>query len=108
VEGGESVKRFSTMLIIIAALALIVAGCGSQKANVTFNKKNKPLPDYVLNSSKMVQETYIMASNYPDVLSKVQCFCGCAADGHKSNLNCFVGKMGSNGAVEAWDQHGIA
>jgi hypothetical protein len=107
-EGVKILKRFSTIFIIIVALALIAAGCGTQKANVTFNKKNTPLPDYVLNSSKMVQETYIMASNYPDVLNQVQCFCGCAADGHKSNLNCFVGKMGSNNAVQAWDQHGIS
>jgi hypothetical protein len=87
---------------------MIAAGCSStNKANTTLNPKNIPLPDYVLNSSKMVQETYIMASNYPDVLSQVPCFCGCAADGHKSNLNCFVKQMGPNNTVEAWDNHGI-
>jgi hypothetical protein len=101
-------KRLSSILIIIVALAVIAAGCGTQKANVTFNKKNQPLPDYVLNSSSKVQETYIMASNYTNVLSQVPCFCGCAADGHKSNLNCFIGKMGPNNTVEAWDQHGIS
>jgi hypothetical protein len=101
-------KRFTSIFIIIVALAVIAAGCGTQKANTAFNKKNQPLPDYVLNSSSKVQEAYIMASNYPKVLSQVPCFCGCAADGHKSNLNCFIGKMGPNNTVEAWDQHGIS
>lgn len=107
-ERGEEMKRISSILSIIVALIVIAAGCGSPKANLTFNTKNKPLPDYVLNSSKIVQETYIMASNYPEVISQVPCFCGCAADGHKSNLNCFIQKMGPGNTVEAWDQHGIS
>jgi hypothetical protein len=100
-------KRFSFILIAIIALAVIVAGCGTKKEDLTLNKKHQPFPNYVLNSSTKVQETYVMASNNPNVLSQVPCFCGCVADGHKSNLNCFVQKMGSNNAVEAWDQHGI-
>ena len=100
-------KRFAFILITIVALAVIVAGCGTKKENLTLNKKHQPFPNYVLNSSSKVQETYIMASNNPNVLSQVPCFCGCVADGHKSNLNCFVQKMGSNNAIEAWDQHGI-
>lgn len=100
-------KRVTSILIIIIALSVIAAGCGTQKENLTFNKKNKAFPDFVLNSSQKVKETYILASNYPDVLAQVPCFCGCAADGHKSNLNCFVQKMGPGNAVEAWDQHGV-
>jgi hypothetical protein len=100
-------KRFAFILITIVALAVIVAGCGTKKENLTLNKKHQPFPNYVLNSSSKVQETYIMASNNPNVLSQVPCFCGCVADGHKSNLNCFVQKMGPNNAIEAWDQHGI-
>lgn len=101
-------KRVTSILIIMVALVVFVAACGAPKANVTFNKKNQPLPDYVLNSSQMIQETYTMASNYPEVLAQVPCFCGCEADGHKSNLNCFIQEMGPGNTVEAWDQHGIS
>jgi hypothetical protein len=96
------------IFIAIVALTVIVAGCGAPKANLTFNSKNKPLPDYVVNSSKMVKETYTMASNYPEVVGQVPCFCGCEADGHKSNLDCFVKQMGPNNTVEEWDQHGVS
>lgn len=106
-EGSEEMKRFISMFAIMIALMVIISGCGTSKANVTFNKKNQPLPDYVMNSSKMVKETYIMASNYPKVLSQVPCFCGCASDGHKSNLNCFIQQMDGNNAVTAWDPHGV-
>lgn len=100
-------KRLPLLLVYGIILAMIAAGCSSTKENLTLDKKHKPFPDYVLNSSQKVQETYIMASNYPDVLAQVQCFCGCAADGHKSNLNCFVQDMGPGNAVQAWDPHGI-
>lgn len=100
-------KRFTSMLIIIVALAVIAAGCGANKVNLTFNSKNKPLPDYVLTSSDRVKDTYIMASNYPKVLAQVPCYCGCVTEGHQSNLDCFVQKIGPNNTVEAWDQHGI-
>jgi hypothetical protein len=96
------------LFTIIIAITVIVAGCGSSKVNVTFNSKHTPLPDYVSNSSKMVKETYIMASNYPEVVGQVPCFCGCEADGHKSNRDCFIQKMGPGNTVEAWDQHGIS
>jgi hypothetical protein len=105
----KPMKRFVSLLVIGIAAVLLVAGCGSKINNEkwTLDKKHAPLPDYVLNSSEKVQETYIMASKYPDVVASVPCFCGCAADGHKSNMNCFIQKMGSTNAVEAWDPHGI-
>lgn len=77
--------------------------------DLTLDSKHKPLPDYVLSSSQKVQETYIMASKYPDVLSKVPCFCGCGTqDGHVSNLQCYIDKMGPNNAVEQWDSMSIS
>jgi len=87
---------------------VIAAGCGTKKVDLKLASKHKPLPDYVLNSSQKVKDTYLMAAKFPDVVGAVPCYCGCAADGHKSNLNCYVQKMGANHAVEEWDQHGIS
>jgi len=105
------VKRITSLFVIVFALALIVAGCGSNIDNkkFTLDKKDKPLPDYVLNSSDKVQQTYILAAKYPEVVAQVPCFCGCGvSDGHKSNLDCFVGQMGDNNAVTEWDQMGVS
>lgn len=101
-------KRIFSVLFICIGLAIIAAGCGTKKENLTLASKNKPLPDYVLNSSEKVKDTYLLAAKYPSVLASVPCYCGCASEvGHKNNLNCFVDKMGSNNAVQEWDQHGI-
>lgn len=101
-------KRFTLVFIICIGIAIIAAGCGTKKENLTLPSKDKPLPDYVLMSSEKVKDTYLLAAKYPNVLSSVPCYCGCGVeDGHTSNLNCFVDKMGANNTVEAWDQHGI-
>jgi hypothetical protein len=103
----QKMKRYTFIFVIIFSLAAILAGCGAKKENLTLDKKNTPLPEYVLNSSDKVKQTYLMAAKYPKVLSSVPCYCGCVTDGHMSNLSCFVQKMGTNNAVKAWDQHGI-
>ena len=101
-------KRITSLLFICILLAGIASGCSTNKANVKFDKKNTPLPDYVLSSSIKVQETYIMASNYPKVLAQVPCFCGCGTDGHDSNLSCYIDKFDSNMKVEQWDSMSIS
>lgn len=50
-----------------------------------------------------VREAYTFAFDRPDVLQWVPCYCGCAGQGHTSNLDCFV-KPGSGEIV--LDAHG--
>jgi len=103
-------KRMFSLVFLLTIVIVIAAGCGSKLKDQkwTLDKKHQPLADFVLNSSEKVQETYIMAAKYPEVVASVPCYCGCAADGHKSNLDCFVKQMGAENAVEEWDSHGIS
>ncbi|WHY84606.1 PCYCGC motif-containing (lipo)protein [Neobacillus novalis] len=103
-------KRITTLLFFCFTVALIVAGCGSKldKEKWALDKKHKSLPDYVLSSSEKVQETYVMAATYPEVIASVPCYCGCSVEGHKSNLDCFVKQVGGENAVTEWDSHGIS
>lgn len=102
-------KRIISLLFLCILIVVIAAGCSSKQQNWTLDKKHKPLPDYVLNSSEKVQETYIMASKYPQVLAQVPCFCGCGAQaGHYSNMNCYIDKLGKDNAVEQWDKMSIS
>lgn len=101
-------KKNKLFAICSFIFILILAGCGS-KDELTLDPKHKELPDYVLNTSEMIQETYIMAATYPEALASVPCYCGCnETDGHISNLDCFVGGMDSDNAVTEWDAMGIA
>ncbi|ETI67354.1 hypothetical protein BAVI_18017 [Neobacillus vireti LMG 21834] len=104
-------KRITTLLFFCFTIALIVAGCGSKLDNEKWalDKKHNPLPDYVMGSPEKVQQTYMMAAKYPEVVAQVPCYCGCGvSDGHKSNLDCFIGQFGNDKAVTEWDSMGVA
>jgi hypothetical protein len=101
-------KRIALLLFTGILAVIVAAGCSSNKEELKLDSKHQPLPDFVTNTSDKIQETYVMAAQYPEVLASVPCVCGCVGDGHKSNLDCFVRDMGSDGGVTEWDQHGIA
>ncbi len=106
-------RYFKYLLLMCAILAIGVASaCRSDSAKsdeLKLDSKHAPLPDYVLATPEMVQETYVMAAEYPEVLASVPCYCSCGTGaGHKSNLDCFVKGIGNNNAVTEWDNHGTA
>jgi hypothetical protein len=102
-------KKLPSLLLLCIAIVFLAAACSSNEMNVTLDQKNEPLPDYVLNSSEKIQETYIMVSNYPEVVAGVPCYCGCyLQDGHKSNLDCYIDQFGQDNAVMEWDSMSIA
>lgn len=107
-NGVNILKKYTGFIITGALIMGILTGCGS-KEELSLDPKHKELPDYVLNASEKVQETYVMAAQYPEVLASVPCYCGCyAEDGHKSNLDCFVDNLGSDMQVTEWDSMGIS
>lgn len=55
----------------------------------------------------IVQEVYAFAATHPEVLRYVPCYCGCEANGHRSNLDCFVAAQDAAGRVSRWNAHGL-
>lgn len=99
------------LLLMIGVLSLgFTTGCSSDHdEEMVLDAKYSPLPDFVTNTPNIVQETYVMAAEHPDVLAAAPCYCNCYdSAGHISNLDCFVGEMGPNNEVVAWDPHGTA
>ena len=47
---------------------------------------------------------YAYAATHADLLAQIPCFCGCAAQGHRSLLNCFVSRFRADG-TPAWTDH---
>lgn len=98
-----------TSLLFTGIVLILLSGCGSDKEEIALDSKHKPLPDYVLNTSEHIQETYVMAAQFPQVLASVPCYCGCyGEDGHISNLDCYIDQMGSNNEVLEWDPMSIS
>ena len=56
---------------------------------------------------EQVRQAYVFAAQNPGVLEYVPCYCGCELDGHVSNVDCFVESRTPEGAVRAWDSHGM-
>ncbi len=108
-ERGAKLKKIPSLFLGSLLMAVILSGCSSSDEKLTLDSKHKDLPDFVLNSSEKVQETYVMAAQFPQVLASVPCYCGCGGEhGHKSNLDCFVDQIGANNSVTEWDQMGIS
>lgn len=104
-------KRLAALVLTGILTIGIATGCSSGKEveGLVLDSKHIAMPDYVINSSPIVQETYLMAAKYPEVLASVPCYCNCnASAGHMSNLDCFVKEMGPENSVNEWDSHGIA
>lgn len=106
-------RYFNYLLLMFAILAIgVISACSSDSADsgeLKLDSKHTPLPDFVLATPEKVQETYVMAAEYPEVLTSVPCYCSCGTGaGHKSNLDCFVKGMGNDNAVTEWDNHGTA
>ncbi len=51
-------------------------------------------PDYA-QQSKEIFETYTIATQIPEVLDKMPCYCSCGDVGHKSLKNCFMNDDGT-------------
>ena len=56
-------------------------------------------PPSVDGATPAVQELYAFAARRPDVLRYLPCFCGCTNAGHRSNYDCFIDEVRSDGAV---------
>ena len=56
---------------------------------------------------EQVRQAYVFAAQNPGVLEYVPCYCGCELDGHRANVDCFVESRTPDGAVRAWDRHGM-
>lgn len=55
----------------------------------------------------ITKTVYEFVATHPDVSRHIPCFCGCEADGHKANENCFIGARDAAGNVTRWDTHGF-
>jgi len=55
---------------------------------------------------KPVRDAYEWASMHENILRYIPCYCGCGANGHKNNYDCFVRSQAANGWI-TMDLHGL-
>lgn len=63
-------------------------------------------PTQYQNAPEAVRDAYAWAATHENILQYIPCFCGCGADGHKNNYDCFVASRAANGWI-TMDLHGL-
>jgi hypothetical protein len=56
---------------------------------------------------QQVQGAYAWAAMHENILRYIPCYCGCVAEGHNSNYDCFVQGAAVNGWI-TMDLHGLS
>ena len=100
-------KRRWPLLVLVVVISLLLTACGGA-ASSTAGMKMAPesqLPAEMKDQPTRVKEAYLFAIANPDLLKQIPCFCGCVAEGHKSNYNCYVAEDGGPGSVLDFDNH---
>jgi hypothetical protein len=112
-------KYFLKGWIALLAIAIFIVGCGkqaeenhsahSEHASSDLREQTKSaatLPSFLNGQKEEIRLVYQMAGLSAELLQWIPCYCGCGESvGHKSNLNCFIKEVKSDGSV-VWDDHG--
>lgn len=56
---------------------------------------------------EVARALYAFAGTNAVVLQYIPCYCGCQAQGHRSNADCYVKQRSADGRVTEWDGHGL-
>jgi hypothetical protein len=106
--------RFGVAVVTLAAaFGVAVAARQSSPAPRPAAPALAPLPP--LNTAgyalarplALTRAVYEFVARHPEVSKHVPCYCGCEADGHRNNENCFIGARDAAGNVTSWDTHGF-
>ena len=63
-------------------------------------------PSQYQEAPQQVRNAYAWAAGHENILAFIPCFCGCGAEGHKNNFDCFV-KSRQTGGWITMDLHGL-
>lgn len=108
-KGSQYLLPIAIVFILSIALYSVKSGGGGDAVPITEAPLASPppltlvpvsLPDYAM-QSKQIEDAYIIATQIPDVLEKIPCYCSCGGIGHKSLRNCYInddGTFGNHGA----------
>jgi hypothetical protein len=100
-------RRLWTALSAVMIIGLLAAGCGGPSAPPLAMAPASQLPAELRSAPANVQEAYRFAIANKELLEQIPCFCGCVAESHKSNYNCYVAEDGGPGTILQFDNHAL-
>jgi hypothetical protein len=97
-------SRLCLMLMLGVLLFTACSAAGIEKQAVNIGQIE--LPGFVRSAPVSVQQAYQFAITHQHDLEKYPCYCGCGRMGHKSNLNCYIKEVSSQGKI-TFDNHAV-
>jgi hypothetical protein len=90
--------------VIALSLGLIVfafvwLGASGKESHAYALAPESVLPDNIRQSPRSVREAYRFAIANRDMLRQIPCYCGCGAEGHKSNADCYIKDVRPDGSI---------
>lgn len=110
-KGAAKKKGFPTVAVVVTVLVIAVGvGVGVLIATQSSGDDSEletgiALPSFAKHADAPpgTEKAYQVALTIPDDLAQIPCYCGCSADGHQSNLDCFIDER--NGDNVIFDDH---
>lgn len=99
--------RFFPLGLLLMIGIILLSACGSPKIGIPVpiaSMAMADMPDFIQNAAPAAQESYQFAVSNPHALETVPCYCGCSRLAHKSNLDCYIKSISSDG-TPAFDNH---
>jgi len=93
---------FPARLLLAALLsAVLLAACGAPTAPQAVLKlaPEAALSDALRQAPPEVRDAYRFALANRDTLAYIPCYCGCGAEGHRSNYDCYIKEIKPTGQV---------
>lgn len=101
-------RRLWLVLTASMVIVLLATSCGSGAALPELKMAPaSQLPEKLRDAPANVQEAYRFAIANKELLQQIPCFCGCVAESHESNYNCYVAEDGGPGTILEYDDHAL-
>jgi hypothetical protein len=107
-QGGNLNRRIVLAMVTTMLILVVLSACvaSSPKPAELDLKPISALPEAMQHAPTTVRSAYQFAISYPEALDNVECYCGCGAVGHTSNLSCYVSSFDIDG-VPVMDDHAM-
>lgn len=102
------IRRIWVVLATSVMVGWLAASCGGSSGAVELEMAPaSQLPEQLREAPANVQEAYRFAIANKELLEQIPCFCGCVAEEHQSNYNCYVAEDGGPGTILEYDYHAL-
>jgi len=99
-EKGSKRVNWRWLILLGAVLALVVTACGGTAVKPIELAPESVLPDDLRQAPPDVRDAYRFAVANQELLSAFPCYCGCGAQGHRNNLQCYIKEVKPDGTIE--------